>query len=73
MEELDHAASGPIFRAGIQDKSIRRILGMLMEELEAERPSGRLYVDSLAHALAEDQLEEATLLRVPRSSLQLPA
>ena len=32
---------GPIFRSGIQDKSIQRILGMLMEELEkAEWPSG---------------------------------
>ena len=53
IDELDqHATSGPIFRSGIQDKSIQRILGMLMEELEAERPSGRLYVDSLTHALA---------------------
>jgi len=52
MEELDQATVGPIFRVGIQDKSIQRILVMLMEELEAERPSGRLYVDSLAHALA---------------------
>ena len=42
MEELDQATVGPIFRAGIQDKSIQRILVMLMEELEAERPSGRL-------------------------------
>jgi AraC family transcriptional regulator len=50
--ELDHhSATGPIFRPGIQDKSIQRILGMLMEELEADRPLGRLYVDSLAHAL----------------------
>ena len=53
IEDLDHQiTSGPMFRPGIQDKSIQRILGMLMEELEAERPLGRLYVDSLAHALA---------------------
>jgi AraC family transcriptional regulator len=52
INELDHAAVRPQFRAGIQDKSIQRILGMLMDELEADRPSGRLYVDSLAHALA---------------------
>ncbi len=52
IEELDHPAVRPIFRVGIQEKSIQRILGMLMEELEAERPFGRLYVDSLANALA---------------------
>lgn len=52
MAELDHhPATGPMFRPGIQDKSIQRILGMLMEELETTRPFGRLYVDSLAHAL----------------------
>jgi AraC family transcriptional regulator len=52
LAELDHPpTTGPMFRPGIQDKSIQRILGMLMEELETERPLGRLYVDSLAHAL----------------------
>ena len=52
IEELDRQPPRPMFRPGIQDKSIQRIIGMLMEELEAERPFGRLYVDSLAHALA---------------------
>jgi len=52
INELDHVAFRPKFRAGIYDNSIQRILGMLVDELEAERPSGRLYVDSLAHALA---------------------
>ena len=51
-EELDQQASVPMFRPGIQDQSIQRIIGLLMKELEAERPFGRLYVDSLAHALA---------------------
>ena len=51
-EELDQPAAKPIFRVGIEDKAIQRILGMLMDELEAGRPFGRLYVDSLAHALA---------------------
>lgn len=52
IEELDRqVVPRPVFRGGIQDKSIRRIIGMLAEELEAERPLGRLYVDSLAHAL----------------------
>jgi AraC family transcriptional regulator len=53
MEELNQGAtSGRVFRWGIQDKSIQRILGMLMEELETRKPLGRLYVDSLVHALA---------------------
>jgi AraC family transcriptional regulator len=52
VNELDHSAVKPSFRAGIQDHPIQRILGLLLEELEAERPLGRLYVDSLAHALA---------------------
>jgi AraC family transcriptional regulator len=52
VEELDCKPPRPMFRPGIQDQSIKRIIGMLMEELEAERPFGRLYVDSLAHALA---------------------
>jgi AraC family transcriptional regulator len=56
MDELDHVAARPIFHAGAQDKAIRRILGLLMEELESPRPSGRLYVDSLAHALANRYL-----------------
>ncbi len=53
MDELDgkHAPC-PVFRANVQDKSIQRMLAMLIEELETERPLGRLYVDSLAHALA---------------------
>lgn len=53
LEELDrHRAPTPMFRSGVTDKSIQRIIGMLTEELETERPLGRLYVDSLAHALA---------------------
>ena len=52
LEELDQPASKPIFRVGLQDRSIQRIMGMLCDELEAKRPLGRLYVDSLAHVLA---------------------
>lgn len=40
------------FRPGIQDKPIRCLLGMLADELEADTQTSRLYVDSLAHALA---------------------
>ncbi len=42
----------PTFRAGIRDRSIQHILGMLMDELASKTQSGRLYVESLAHALA---------------------
>ena len=53
VEELGcRQVARPVFRPGIQEKSIRHILGLLTEELEAERPLGRLYIDSLAHALA---------------------
>jgi AraC family transcriptional regulator len=53
FEEMDHPLTRkPVFQSGIQDEAIRGILGMLMQELDAERPFGRLYVDSLAHALA---------------------
>lgn len=53
IEGLDRKPSSAcVFRPGVQDKSIQRILGLLTEELETERPLGRLYVDSLAQALA---------------------
>jgi hypothetical protein len=51
-DELDHLATVPVFRSGIENKSIQRIMNMLTDELETERPLGRLYVDSLLHALA---------------------
>jgi AraC family transcriptional regulator len=53
LAELDRPpAVKPIFRPGIQDKSIQHILVLLNEELETEKPLGCLYVDFLAHALA---------------------
>ncbi len=53
MEESDsRSRPASMFRPGIQDKPIRCLLGMLADELESEAPMGRLYVDSLAHALA---------------------
>jgi AraC family transcriptional regulator len=50
--ELDRPPHEACFRAAIQDKAMQRILGMLVDELESHQPLGRLYVDSLAHALA---------------------
>jgi AraC family transcriptional regulator len=41
-----------VFQTGLRDSPIERLLHLLREELEAEAPSGRLYVDSLAYALA---------------------
>jgi len=52
LGELDHPATQPVFRAGLQDRSIQRIMCLLLDELETKRPLGRLYVDSLAHVLA---------------------
>lgn len=52
-EEMERKPlADPVFRVGVRDVSIQRILGLLTEEVEAEGPSGKLYVDSLAHALA---------------------
>ncbi len=52
-EEMERKPlANPVFRAGVRDVSIQRILGLLTEEVEAGGPSGKLYVDSLAHALA---------------------
>lgn len=39
-------------RPKFQDLAIRRLMTLLLEELEAGAPSGKLYSDSLAHALA---------------------
>src|SRR5882762_7926935 len=53
IEEMDQPIPAePYFHSGIRNTSIQRILTLLMEELEAGAPSGSLYADSLAHALA---------------------
>lgn len=51
-EQELQTVSLPTFQLGIQDKAIRHILSMLSEELVSDVPLGRLYVDSLALALA---------------------
>lgn len=52
-EELDRpSGSSPAFRLGLRDRSIRRLLSMLEEELVDQVPFGRRYVDSLGHGLA---------------------
>lgn len=73
VHDLGYAATPRAFRAGIREKSIQSILGLLIEELESERPTGRLYVDSLAQALAARyvQLELTSDCKRMRQSARL--
>ncbi len=74
-EEMERKALPKlIFRAGVRDGPIQRILGLLTEEVEAQGPSGKLYVDSLAHALATRYLlmeDSSPTIRIGTSPLPL--
>jgi AraC family transcriptional regulator len=53
LSELDRQPRAePIIRPKFQDSAIRRIMTLLSEEVRVGGPSGKLYSDSLAHALA---------------------
>src|SRR5258708_2321669 len=53
LSELDRQPRAePIIRPKFQDSAIRRLMTLLSEEVRAGGPSGKLYSDSLAHALA---------------------
>jgi AraC family transcriptional regulator len=53
LSELDRQpGTEPIIRPKLQDSAIRRVMTLLSEEVRAGGPSGKLYSDSLAHALA---------------------
>jgi AraC family transcriptional regulator len=53
LSELDRQPrTEPIIRANFRDSAIRRLMTLLSEEVQAGGPSGKLYSDSLAHALA---------------------
>ena len=53
LSELDRQPrTEPIIRPKFQDSAIRRLMTLLSEEVRAGGPSGKLYSDSLAHALA---------------------
>ena len=41
----------PVFQVGLQDRAIAHLLYLLLDELAAEAPLGRLYVEFLTHAL----------------------
>ncbi len=60
--EMDHPPHlRPEFGAGIRDESIRHILNLLLEELMNRASSNRLYIDSLAYALAARYLALSSL------------
>ncbi len=53
LSELDRQPrTEPIIRPKFQDSAIRRLMTILSEEGRAGGPSGKLYSDSLTHALA---------------------
>jgi len=53
LSELDRQPrTEPIIRPKFQDSAIRRLMTLLSEEVRTGGPSGKLYSDSLAHALA---------------------
>ncbi len=53
LSELDRQPrTEPIIRPKLEDSAIRRLMTLLLEEVRAGGPSGKLYCDSLAHALA---------------------
>ena len=53
LSELDRQPrTEPIIRPKFQDSAIRRLMTLLSEEVRAGGTSGKLYSDSLAHALA---------------------
>jgi AraC family transcriptional regulator len=53
FSELDRRPSAePFFRPNLQDSAIRRLIMLLMEEVQAGAPSGRMYAESLTQALA---------------------
>jgi AraC family transcriptional regulator len=52
LSELDRQPRAePIIRPKFQDSAIRRLMALLSEEVRTGGPSGKLYSDSLAHAL----------------------
>jgi AraC family transcriptional regulator len=66
LSELDRRPSAePFFRPNLQESAIRRLITLLLDEVRAGAPSGKLYTDSLTHALAIRYLQLGE--RVPDS------
>ena len=52
LSEADsHREFAPVMRPKFQDSAIRRLITLLLEELRAGAPTGKLYADSLALAI----------------------
>ena len=52
LSEADsHRVFAPVMRPKFQDSAIRRLITLLLEELRAGAPTGKLYADSLALAI----------------------
>jgi AraC family transcriptional regulator len=67
LSELDRQPrTEPIFRPKFEDRTLRRLMTLLSDELRAGAPSGKLYADSLAYALA------VRYLRLEERSPQAP-
>jgi AraC family transcriptional regulator len=56
-----------VFRSRLQDKSLRLLMQMLVSEFDAGNPTGRLYAETLAEALALRFLHLATVSPVESS------
>jgi AraC family transcriptional regulator len=56
LAEMDRKPVRVVFRSGLRDSSLQRLLNLLFEELEGEATMGSLYADSLAYALASRYL-----------------
>jgi AraC family transcriptional regulator len=53
LSELERRPTAEfIFRPNLQDSAIPRLIKLLLEEARAGAPSGKVYTDSLTHALA---------------------
>ena len=67
LSQLDRRPGAePIIRPKFQDSAIRRLMTLLLEEVRAGAPSGKLYADSLAHALAIRYLQLGERVRYQR-------
>ena len=67
--EFDRRPSAEFFfRPNLQDAAIRRLITLLLEEVQAGAPSGRLYAESLTHAVAIRYLQLGE--RVPETRVR---
>ena len=71
QQELDrHPIEALHEKLNFQDGSFRMLMSLLITESEAGGPFGRLYADSLIHALASRFIQLGRAIRPPDKSLQ---